>query len=216
MKTKHKALLLTLCAVMLAAASVLGTAAYLTSQESVTNTFTVGAVKITLDEADVDEDSNTSDNVVLADGKVRDRANAYHLLPGMTYSKDPTVHVGADSESCWLFVKVENGISTYESADVTDPDDPSKNYKPIAGQITANGWTLLANTSDVYYKEYVKGQETKDFVVFSQFRIADNANDTSGWNSISSETTKIEVTAYAVQKDGFADAEAAWAVFSEQ
>ena len=41
MKTRSKALLLTLCAVLLVAASVLGTMAYLTSTDEVTNTFTV-------------------------------------------------------------------------------------------------------------------------------------------------------------------------------
>ena len=51
MKTKSKALLLTLCAVLLVAASVMGTMAYLTSTDKVENTFTVGNVKITLDEA---------------------------------------------------------------------------------------------------------------------------------------------------------------------
>ena len=53
MKTKSKALLLTLCAVLLVAASVLGTMAYLTSTAKVENTFTIGKVEITLDETDV-------------------------------------------------------------------------------------------------------------------------------------------------------------------
>ena len=39
MKTKRKALLLTFCAVLLVVASVLGTIAYLTSQDEVKNTF---------------------------------------------------------------------------------------------------------------------------------------------------------------------------------
>ncbi|MDY5347494.1 MAG: hypothetical protein SPG37_07790, partial [Eubacteriales bacterium] len=57
MKTKNKALLLTLCAMLLVAASIFGTVAYLTSKtENVVNTFTVGQVKITLDEAKVDAD----------------------------------------------------------------------------------------------------------------------------------------------------------------
>ena len=54
MKTKRKALLLSLCAVLLVVASVMGTMAYLTSTSAtVTNTFTVGNVGITLDEAPV-------------------------------------------------------------------------------------------------------------------------------------------------------------------
>ena len=54
MKKTKKALLLSLCAVMLVTASVLGTMAYLTSTDEVVNTFTVGNVAITLDETDVD------------------------------------------------------------------------------------------------------------------------------------------------------------------
>ena len=56
MKKKTKALMLVLCAVLLVTASVLGTMAYLTSTDQVVNTFTVGKVAITLDEAQVDLD----------------------------------------------------------------------------------------------------------------------------------------------------------------
>ena len=81
MKTKSKALLLALCAVLLVAASVLGTLAYLTSQDKVTNTFSVGSVVITMDEFDYDKDSNTEDNITV-DEETRDKANSYKLLPG--------------------------------------------------------------------------------------------------------------------------------------
>ena len=56
MKTRSKALVLTLCAVLLVVATVMGTMAYLTSTDTVTNTFTVGKVAITLDEAKVNTD----------------------------------------------------------------------------------------------------------------------------------------------------------------
>ena len=54
MKKTSKALLLTICAVLLVAASVMGTMAYLTSADEVKNTFTVGKVAIKQDEAKVD------------------------------------------------------------------------------------------------------------------------------------------------------------------
>ena len=54
MKTAKKAMLMTLCAIILVVATVFGTMAYLTSTDEVNNTFTVGNVKITLDEAKVD------------------------------------------------------------------------------------------------------------------------------------------------------------------
>lgn len=191
MKKKTKALMLVLCAVLLVTASVLGTMAYLTSTDQVVNTFTVGKVAITLDEAKVDPDGTA---VTPAE---RVKQNAYHLLPGHTYTKDPTVHVQANSEDSFIFVKVENGIASYE-------DSPT-----IAEQIAANGWQPLTGVANVYYKEYTKSAEITDLPVFGHFTIADRANAADSWNNFSAET-KVTVTAYAVQQDGFASAAAAW------
>lgn len=203
MKTKNKALLLTLCAVLLVAASVMGTMAYLTSRDAVVNTFSVGSISMSLDEQDVDN-STAGEND-------RDKANAYHLLPGHTYVKDPIIHIDAASEDAWIFVKVENGISAYEAATVAD------GYTSIADQITANGWTALEGVTGVYYKEYTKNQTDKNLEVFANFKIADNANEIAGWADIKPESTKINVTGYAVQKDGFQTALAAWnATFGAQ
>ena len=191
MKKKTKALMLVLCAVLLVTASVLGTMAYLTSTDKVVNTFTVGKVAITLDEAKVNADGTA---VTPAE---RVKQNAYHLLPGHTYTKDPTVHVQANSEDSFIFVKVENGIEKYEAGTT------------IAAQIAANGWTALTGVENVYYKTYTKSAESTDLPVFGNFTIADNANATDGWNNFSAET-KVTVTAYAVQKSGFNTAFDAW------
>ena len=195
MKKKTKALMLVLCAVLLVTASVLGTMAYLTSQDEVVNTFTVGKVAITLDEAKVNADG------IAVTPAERVKQNAYHLLPGHGYTKDPTVHVQANSEDSFIFVKVENGIADYEAGTEAAPT--------IAEQITANGWTALAGVENVYYKAYAKSAEITDLPVFSNFAIADHANATDGWNSISAET-KVTVTAYAVQQDGFTSVTEAW------
>lgn len=191
MKKKTKALMLVLCAVLLVTASVLGTMAYLTSTDQVVNTFTVGKVAITLDEAKVNPDGTA---VTPAE---RVKENAYHLLPGHTYTKDPTVHVQANSEDSFIFVKVENGIARYEAGTT------------IAAQIAANGWTPLEGVENVYYKAYTKSAEITDLPVFGNFTIADRANAADSWNNFSAET-KVTVTAYAVQQDGFASAAAAW------
>ena len=194
MKTKSKALLLTLCAVLLVAASVMGTMAYLTSTDEVQNTFTVGQVQITLDEKDTDNSTPDAD---------RDKANAYHLLPGNEYEKDPTVHVTAVSEDSWIFVKVENGIAAFEAATSTEENG----YKSISDQITANGWTALDGVANVNYKPYTKSATGSDLIVFSNFKIADTANDVQGWATLNAT---VNITAYAVQKDGFDTASAAW------
>ena len=112
MKTRSKALLLTLCAVLLVAASVLGTMAYLTSTDSVENTFTVGSVAITLDEAKVDENGTPVAN---AD---RVEANSYKLMPGHTYTKDPTVTVEKGSESSYVRSRSTMRLTSLRSAPI--------------------------------------------------------------------------------------------------
>lgn len=198
MKTKSKALLTTLCAVLLVAASVLGTMAYLTDTKTVTNTFTVGSVAITLDEAKVNLDGQPLDEnnqVVDVTNAHRQTTNDYKLMPGKTYTKDPTVHVQANSENAYIFVKVENGIADYEAEG-----------NKIAAQITANGWTKLEDVTgvdNVYYKKYTKQNTVENLVVFQNFKIADNANTKAGWGNINANSTKVTITAYAIQNDGF-------------
>lgn len=111
MKTKSKALLLTLCAVLLVAASVLGTMAYLTSTDTVTNTFTVGKVEIKLDETDVTDPNGP-----------RVKANSYKLMPGTTYTKDPTVTVLKGSEESYVRMKVTFNNAKEIIALCTDPE----------------------------------------------------------------------------------------------
>lgn len=201
---KKKILVACLC-VALAVLTVAGTTlAYLTSRDTVTNTFTVGNVKITLDEKDTDDSTPNAE---------RDKANAYLLMPGKNYEKDPTVHVANTSENSWIFVKVENGISAFEAASSTD----ANGYKSIADQIKANGWTELTGVTGVYYKEFSKPANTTgntDWVVFSNFQISDTANSVGGWSNIGADNN-IVVTAYAIQKEGFNTAAAAWAEVSK-
>lgn len=201
MKTKNKALLLTLCAVLLVAASVMGTIAYLTSHDAVVNTFSVGSISMSLDEAPVNADGKetTGDRV---------EANSYKLLPGHEYDKDPTIHMVATSEDAWVFVKIENGIESYEST--------ADGYTNIETQITDTyGWTELTGVEGVYYKEW-HPNNALDLQVFDNFKIADNANEIAGWADIKPESTKINVTGYAVQMDRFENNPAgAWDVVKD-
>lgn len=150
MKTKTKALVLALCAVLLVVTTVFATMAYLTSTTGVVkNTFTSGKVAITLDEADVNEYG------VAIDGAARVTANEYKLIPGHEYTKDPTITVSAGSEDCWVFAKVENGLD-----DIADLD------------ISAD-WTEVA--ANVYaYKETLSAGETA--TVFTKFTVAGDAD----------------------------------------
>lgn len=183
MKTRSKALLLTLCAVLLVTASMLGTMAYLTSTASVKNTFTVGSVAITLDETDVDNSTADAD---------RDQANSYKLLPGHTYTKDPIVHVDSTSEDCYLFVKVANEITAIEG-------EPT-----VAAQMTEKGWVAVDGAAGVYvYTQnstpaVVAGDS--NVTVFDNFTISGTV-DNATLATYNNKT--ITVTAYAIQADGF-------------
>ncbi len=205
MKKKTIALLLVLMLVF--GVTCGGTIAYLTSTASVTNTFTVGKVAITLDEALVDEYgakiAGKEDVRVPNDEETyKDvKGNAYKLIPGHNYTKDPVIHVQPDSEACYVFVKVENGIASIEA-------DANK----IAAQITTtNGWKQLKNgetpVENVYYKKQdaiAKDADAVDLAVFNSFTLKADAAVADY------ATAKIIVTGYAVQTDGMNDAYDAW------
>lgn len=191
-KTK-KTLTIILAMVMVAALSVAATLAYLTSKtDTVTNTFTVGNVKITLDEAKVDELG-----VVDSSATSRVTENTYKLYPKHEYVKDPTVHVDANSDDCWLFVKIDNPLSAIEE---TSPAGTT-----IAEQLTTNGWTAVEGADGVYAYRAIVSKNT-NVKVFEKFIVDDGVTDLTPYKD-----AKITVTAYAVQADGFATAAAAWA-----
>lgn len=208
MKTKMKALIVSICAVLLVVTTVFATMAFLTSQDTVKNTFTVGEISLTLDEKDTDgSETNTTTSG-------RDKANEYHLLPSKTYEKDPTVHVAAGSEDCYIYVKVTNGIA---GAEATTGTYNGVVYSSISDQIGELGWTQLvvndAAVDRVYYKTVEKKDTPQDLVVFNQFKIKDEITNAELATYVTEEenaTKIIEVIAYAVQCAGFDDAADAW------
>lgn len=183
MKKLSKILLLVLCAVLLVTASVMGTLAYLTNTTGpVTNTFTIGSVGITLDETDVDVYG-------VKDGDTRVTKNTYKLIPGHAYIKDPTIHVNADSEECWVFIKMNNGLG--EAAQIT---------------IDTANWTLIETAADglvyAYNTTLTAGQSTT--ALFEGFTF-DSAADPEDYDG-----KTITLIGYAVQADSFDNAEEAW------
>jgi len=210
MKKRSKVMLTALCAVLLVVGSVFGTIAYFTDSEVVTNTFTVGKVDISMDEADTDDSTADAD---------RDTANKYHLIPGQTYVKDPTIHVAADSEACYLFVKVENGIKAIET---------EEQGKSVAEQMAALDWYLIDEANGIYALGKGKDDAEKakytvsggaEVVVFNSFTIDGDkvvnveegeTVETGEFDLSDYATAEIKVTAYAVQAAGFDTAQAAW------
>ncbi len=199
MKGKKKIFAIVMAAVLLVVGSVMGTIAYLTSTDEVTNTFTVGDIAITLDEAKVGTDG------IALTGEEAERvaANSYKLIPGLAYDKDPVIHVQKGSELAWLFVKVENGIANIE--DAANAEIPT-----IAAQMEKNGWTAVAGATNVYaYSGAVSAADgVIDVPVFENFEISGNITNEA---LAAYDEAQIVVTAYAVQAEGFENAAAAWA-----
>ena len=213
MKTRSKALLLTLCAVLLVAASVLGTMAYLTSTDEVTNTFTVGQVKIKLDEAKANPDGSLVAN---AD---RVKANEYKLLPGHTYNKDPMVTVLSGSESSYVKMTVTfskanelDAIFAPGGADLTSIFNGYDAAKWIAKGNTKDA-TANTRTYEFWYKETF-GAPTADVALDALFDSITVPGTITNEQLATIEGMTITVNAYAIQADGFANAEAAWAAFN--
>lgn len=224
MKMKRKALLLTFCAVLLVAASVLGTMAYLTSQQTVTNTFTVGKVNIKLDEANVGTDGK---EITTGTGIGRGDANDYKLIPGSTYDKDPMVTVLAGSEPA--YVKMIVTITKADKFDVLFPpqssglptifegyDATNWIFKTTAATTVTDPVTSVATTSRTYefwYKEAVDASsaDVELDALFDQIKVPGTV---TGADLDTIKGMEIIVKAYAVQTSGFTDAADAWSKVS--
>ena len=170
---KKKTLALVLALTLLVAGVVGGTLAWLTDQTAeVKNTFTVGDINIDLTETNRD----------------------YKMVPGNKLDKDPTVIVKAESEACWLFVKVTE----------------SENLDTFITYAIAEGWTELQD--GVYYREVSASNADQTFSVLKGDAVTVNSDVTKEMltaKDVANPTLTFK--AYAVQKDNVASASDAWA-----
>ncbi len=212
---KAKVLLISLCAMLLVTATVVGTLAYLTSRDSVVNTFTVGNIKLVLDEADV-----TADGKVIP-GAPRVEKNEYHLIPGRTYTKDPTVTVIEGSEEAYVRMLVT--INCYdELCEIYgDPFLPQNfvsgwdnNVWKTTGIIKEDAATNSA-TYEFRYKNTVAAPD-KDEVLEPLFETMTVDESTTGEQLAKLSDLEITVIGHAIQAATFADENAAWAAFDAQ
>lgn len=213
-KTK-KSILVVACAIMLVVMSVMGTMAYLTDTKTVTNTFTVGNVQIELDEAIVDENGNaTNDRTEEGEG------NEYHLLPGHTYVKDPTVTVKAGSEESYVRMLVT--ITDFTDVKAVFGDDFLPQYFVDGWDngkwVTTNTVTVdVENNTATYEFRYYTTVNTVDGgdqalePLFTHIKVPGEVTN----NDLAKlEDMDIIVVAHAIQAYGFnGNADAAWAAF---
>jgi len=209
---KKKIIAIALCAALAVGGVVAGSLAWLTDSEAVENTFTVGNVDIDLTETNHDDNGqNTSDP----------NKNSYKMIPGIEIDKDPKVTVVKDSEACYLFVKVEETNPTNTNKTLKDYLSYTVNTGDVGEKddVVTGGWTALDTEKypGVYYR--VVNAETakagEDYYVLTDNKVTVNTSvtkaDMDALEEDGATLPKLTFTAYAIQKEGFADAKLAWA-----
>ena len=209
-----KALIMSLCAVLLVTATVLGTLAFLTAQDTVVNTFTVGQVSIELDEAKVKPDGTL-------DGDERVKTNDYHLVPGMTYIKDPTMTVEAKSEEAYVrMLLVINCASQFDEIFSPEKADLTK----IFNGYDAETWVYVSTSRDTVkntvtyefrYKETVATSD-QDTVLPALFKSLTVPGNFDGEDMAALADLEITVIGNAIQAASFDNADDAWTAFNDQ
>ena len=135
--SKTKILIVSIAILAVFFTAISGTIAWLTSKsETVTNTFTYGDINISIKETDTKDDDKLN-------------TNTYEMVPGNKITKDPLITVAANSENCYLFVKL----------------DKTANFDNFMEYQVLEGWSLLEGTNNVYYKEVSKSENKQEFYV---------------------------------------------------
>lgn len=169
MKSKTRSILTVCLALALVASAVLGTIAYMTAQDSKTNTFTVGSFN---KPTDPDHPDQTLDSYLIEPSWVEDSK----LVPGGSVAKDPKVGIGAGSEDAYIYVYVDNKTLT------------DANKKLVTFTLN-EGWTAVADhavagdTPNTYVSGLFKyntkltgGKWTSN--VFAKVDVSEDANTT--------------------------------------
>lgn len=220
MKTAKKIVIYGICALLIATTSILGTLAYLTDSEDVTNTFTMGKVSITLDEAKVDENGQEDPS-----GARTIDGNAYKMIPGMTYFKDPTMTV--ENGSAEAYVRMLVKINCYNELQTIFGGQflPQNFVKDWDDTVWVSTRTVNVDgnvaTYEFRYKEAVKADtaDVKLKPLFTEFTVP---GELDGDDLATLNGFEIKVIGHAIQAGSFvdnagnADVDAAWAAFDAQ
>ena len=220
-------------AALVVSTALFGTLAYFTDRDTVTNTFTVGKIDITLDEKDVDENGKPIANAPRVDG------NEYKLVPGKTYEKDPTITVKADSENAYIrmmvtFTKAAELDEIFDALAVVNEGNRVE-LTSIFNGYDANEWRYIGYTENAAdntityefrYKEMVAGdaQDRQLEPLFDSFTVPGYINAVQ-LQEISD--MEIIVVGQAIQAESFEDEmdgqtvvktaeQAAWEAFDKQ
>ncbi len=219
MLRSRRTLAMVLAIVLSMGLTVYGSVAYLSDTEKVVNTFTVGKVDITLDETKVDPEGNP------IAGEDRVESNEYHLLPGHSYVKDPTVTVKAGSEESYVRMIVTlNKLSEITAiAALGGEDFLPENFvtgwnrdiwEPYA---TTKDETANTVTYEFRYHQTVNAKDaTEDMVLEPLFRTIEIPGSITGDELATLADLEVVVNGHAIQTYSFANADEAWTAFDAQ
>lgn len=189
MKKKVTAIALAVC--ILAVAVIGATMAYFTDTDSKTNTFTFGKVDI-----DLTEDSTDANGAVKGDMSTDGGITYDKVLPGLVYSKIPTVTVVEGP--AWVVVTV-TVPTIYDHADFFNGTANERDFvmeKKVVGK----------NTIYYFYSKDADGVAANTSLeLFEQIKI----NPALTQNDVAKKFDMV-INAYAIQKDGFSNAKAAY------
>ncbi len=182
MKKSKKFLALVLSLAVIAVTSVSPTFSWLSAQsERVVNTFAGGAIAIVVDEAKVGPDGSVVDG-----GRVTE--NRYKYVAGAVLDKDPTPTILKGSDSCYVFLYLENELTDKFSLNIDN-----------------DSWKAVAqdggNTLYVYSTKVDASQAENDVVlnpIFTKVTVSDSLT-AEDINNLGERT--LCVTAYAVQTE---------------
>lgn len=208
---KKKVISIALVIALIAVIAV-GSFAYFTDTKSATNTFTLGDVKIKLDET----------NVADPEGD-RVTANTYDVYPGAVVTKDPIVHnVGKNAAYIRATINVENWMNFcaayYPEYNVHYPSQGYEQSLMLLVDALGEGWSIEGVTAGTPWQ---MGNFSAKFILKYNGTLASGADTTAMFKEVKIPTTlengsafgAITVTAQAIQADGFDTWEAAFDAF---
>ena len=184
-----------------------GTLAWLIDKtDAVVNTFTYGDINIKLDETILDANGNTVDADNDGTPDRGESGNVYKMIPGQTITKDPILTVDADSEDCYVFVKLVKSTNAKFDDFMSYEIDPA--------------WAALAGEEGVYYRvvsadtDLAAGDLEMNVIKDKTVTVKDNVTKEMLNNLTDATYPTLTVTGYAVQQVGMADVAAAWAAIN--
>lgn len=213
--TKKRFVAILLCVTLVALAAIGATFAYLTDSKTVNNTFTMGNVKITLDETDIKNPN--SDRVT---------SNEYNVYPGAVVTKDPIVHnTGKNAAYIRATVNVSNWMNLcaayYPDFGISYPNAGyEQSLLRLVGDL-GEGWSIVGVTTG---DTFIYGEQfDAKFILKYDGELAAGDNTTAmfqtitipaGIDNVNTEGfNEVKVVAQAIQADGFENWEDAFAAY---